>query len=89
MGGGVGFGNEWILGNDENECGGRDSKTARTSNLKHKLCINSHSDLQREPHWHTEPVSLAQACFNIRSPHKDWVKLDLVDILVLDQRTNG
>jgi hypothetical protein len=24
---------------------------------------------------------------HIRSPHKDWVKLDLVDILVLDQRT--
>ena len=25
----------------------------------------------------------------IRSPHKDWVKLDLVDILVLEQRTTG
>jgi hypothetical protein len=25
----------------------------------------------------------------IRSPHKDWVKLDLVDMLVLDQRTTG
>ena len=25
----------------------------------------------------------------IRSPHKDWVKLDLVDIRVLDQSTAG
>jgi len=42
----------------------RAQKTAKISNLMHQLLVNPHLVLQREPHWHTEPVGLAQARFN-------------------------